>query len=310
MGRVHSMVRKALVGLAVVAALISSPVIAATLYITEYASLGAAGSNMTPYPPGQALDTQAIAISGSSAQSAAFGSTTRVVLLTCDEGCSVVFSTDPTATTDDTLLQQGVPYIFAVVPGQEVAAISNPAGDTPGGGGAATDVEITGPLGQEAMADSIPVVVASNQSAIDVGTGTAGTADASVVTVQGIAAMTPIASSQSGTWTVQPGNTQNTTPWLVQEGPYSYSRQTADGQVKATAGYVHTVTISPTGAVTAGVLTLYDSATETGTVIMSIALPVTTFTPFSVELDATAGTGLFVGFDGTLANVQATVTYR
>jgi len=44
-------------------------------------------------------------------------------------------------------------------------------------------------LGQKVSASSIPVVLASDQSAIPV--------------------------SQSGTWTVQPGNTANTTPWLV-----------------------------------------------------------------------------------------------
>ena len=43
--------------------------------------------------------------------------------------------------------------------------------------------------GQAAMASSSPVVIASNQSAIPV--------------------------TQSGTWTVQPGNTANTTAWLV-----------------------------------------------------------------------------------------------
>jgi hypothetical protein len=43
--------------------------------------------------------------------------------------------------------------------------------------------------GQKAMSASTPVVLASDQSAIPV--------------------------SQSGTWTVQPGNTANTTPWLV-----------------------------------------------------------------------------------------------
>lgn len=46
-------------------------------------------------------------------------------------------------------------------------------------------------LGQATMTASLPVVISSNQSAIPV--------------------------SQSGTWTVQPGNTQNTTPWLTQD---------------------------------------------------------------------------------------------
>ena len=44
-------------------------------------------------------------------------------------------------------------------------------------------------LGQTTMAGSSPVVIASNQSAVP--------------------------ASQSGTWTVQPGNTANTTPWLT-----------------------------------------------------------------------------------------------
>lgn len=47
-------------------------------------------------------------------------------------------------------------------------------------------------LGQKTMANGTPVTIASDQSAIPV--------------------------SQSGTWTVQPGNTANTTPWLVAGG--------------------------------------------------------------------------------------------
>lgn len=60
--------------------------------------------------------------------------------------------------------------------------------------------------------------------------GTAGTASADVITVQGITSMTPllvngsgstqpvsgtVAATQSGVWTVQPGNTANTTAWKV-----------------------------------------------------------------------------------------------
>lgn len=48
------------------------------------------------------------------------------------------------------------------------------------------------------MANSSPVVIASDQSALTVGTH---------------------AVTQSGTWTVQPGNTPNTTPWLVSTTP-------------------------------------------------------------------------------------------
>jgi hypothetical protein len=75
-----------------------------------------------------------------------------------------------------------------------------------------------------------------------VGEGTAGTATGGVVTVQGVASMTPVQVSQatasnlnatvvgtgtfavqaaqSGTWTVQPGNTANTTAWLMNVGQF------------------------------------------------------------------------------------------
>ncbi|MFA9201039.1 MAG: hypothetical protein ACEQR8_07620, partial [Cypionkella sp.] len=49
-----------------------------------------------------------------------------------------------------------------------------------------------------------------------------------------------------------------------------YLRKTADGQVKATAGFIHTVSIAPTTATpTAGLLSIYDNAAETGTVVFS-----------------------------------------
>ena len=56
-------------------------------------------------------------------------------------------------------------------------------------------------IGQTTMSNSLPVALASDQSALAVtqsGTWNVG---------------------QTGTWTVQPGNTANTTPWLVQQNP-------------------------------------------------------------------------------------------
>lgn len=88
-----------------------------------------------------------------------------------------------------------------------------------------------------------------------------------------------------------------------------FSRKTADGQVKAGGGYLHTVTFSATGVVTAGVITLYDSLTETGTVIWSGNIPAG-ITPFTIMLNVQFATGLFVGYDGTIANVATTVSYR
>lgn len=56
-------------------------------------------------------------------------------------------------------------------------------------------------------------------------TGTNNIGDVDVLTLPNVtldaatlAALETINAAQSGTWTVQPGNTQNTTPWLVKEG--------------------------------------------------------------------------------------------
>ena len=96
----------------------------------------------------------------------------------------------------------------------------------------------------------------------------------------------------------------------VENGPYSYSRKTADGQVKATAGFIHTISIAPTTATpTAGLVTIYDSASETGTVIFSEWVFATT-PGHTITLDVTCGTGIYVGYDATLANVSVTVAYR
>lgn len=114
---------------------------------------------------------------------------------------------------------------------------------------------------------------------------------------------------QAGTWTVQPGNTQNTTAWKVEQ-QYSYGRATADTQIKATAGFVHTLSIAPlTATPTAGLITLYDSAAESGTAVYSEWIFATDI-GHTIKLDAIFATGIYVGFDATLANVQATVTYR
>lgn len=58
--------------------------------------------------------------------------------------------------------------------------------------------------GQATMANSAPMVIASNQSALPV--------------------------SESGTWTVQPGNTANTTPWLTTDSATVAQNSTTSGQ--------------------------------------------------------------------------------
>ncbi len=90
----------------------------------------------------------------------------------------------------------------------------------------------------------------------------------------------------------------------------SYSLVTADTQVKGSAGFLHTLTFSCNDAApTAGSIIVYDSLTETGTQIFNHTFTTTPFAPFSVTIDASFSTGLYVGFT-TTADVNVTVSYR
>lgn len=94
---------------------------------------------------------------------------------------------------------------------------------------------------QPVSAVSLPLPSGAATSAKQPALGTAGTAASDVITIQGIASMTAVktdssattqpvsgtvtanagsgtfnvSAAQSGTWTIQPGNTANTTAWLV-----------------------------------------------------------------------------------------------
>ena len=92
--------------------------------------------------------------------------------------------------------------------------------------------------------------------------------------------------------------------------PYNYSRKTADGQVKSSAGFIHTISISPlTATPTAGLLTIYDNTAESGTVIYTEWV-FATAPGHTIKLDVQCSTGIYVSFDATLANVAVTVAYR
>ena len=97
---------------------------------------------------------------------------------------------------------------------------------------------------------------------------------------------------------------------LMEQGPFVLGRATADAQIKGSAGFIHTISIAGlTATPTAGLLTVYDSLTETGTVLYAEWV-FATIEGHTVILDLPFATGLYVGFDATLANVQATVSYR
>lgn len=68
-------------------------------------------------------------------------------------------------------------------------------------------------LGQKTSANSTPIVIASDQTVIPISdNGGSITVDGSV-SISNFPATQAV--TQSGTWTVQPGNTANTTPWLA-----------------------------------------------------------------------------------------------
>lgn len=95
-----------------------------TLWITEFAS-GGPDSRGTELQAGKlpTLGTQAVTISGTSAQSAALNAKTRFVRVVADTVCYVTAGDNPTATTSNMRLPADAPEYFAVTPGQKLAAI-------------------------------------------------------------------------------------------------------------------------------------------------------------------------------------------
>ena len=192
--------------------------------------------------------------------------------------------------------------------------------------------------GQQTSANSIPVVIASDQASYPISTVTTVTTLSTLtgggVADNGVDSGNPIkvgtkynASAQTYadgdradlqsdvngnlkvTLAAAIAGEDSTNSVMKVEHQYSYSRKTADGQVKSTAGFIHTVTFSATGTVTAGVITIYDSASESGTVVWSGTIQ-TGLNPTTIILDVVCGTGIYVGYDGTIANVATTVSYR
>jgi hypothetical protein len=97
---------------------------------------------------------------------------------------------------------------------------------------------------------------------------------------------------------------------MKSEQQFSYSYLTADGQVKASAGFLHTITISPTdAAATAGTIIIYDNTAESGTIVFSYTVPAAALVPVTLTFDIKMLTGIYVGFT-TTADVGVTVSYR
>lgn len=85
---------------------------------------------------------------------------------------------------------------------------------------------------------------------------------------------------------------------IASKPAYGFVNITADAQVKAAAGKLRKVIIGKVAV--AGDLVLYDSTTESGTVIITLGLE-TTGNPKELEFDLSFANGLYAGFDASLA---------
>lgn len=99
-----------------------------TLYISEFTqeAIDAMGREV-PVAKAPPVANQAITISGSSAQSATLNASTTLVRLHTDANCSVLFGTNPTATTSSPRLATNQTEYFGVQAnsGLKIATILN-----------------------------------------------------------------------------------------------------------------------------------------------------------------------------------------
>ncbi len=113
--------------------------------------------------------------------------------------------------------------------------------------------------------------------------------------------------SQSGTWTVQPGNTANTTPWLFTEAGDSFVNITTntDTNVKGSAGTVKRVVVNTLG-ITSSVQIFNDAD---GTCNSNLIGSISTILQNSITLNVAATVGICAKTAGAGA-ADITVTYR
>lgn len=100
----------------------------ATLYVTEYSSLAWVGRTPTQLmqaPGSPAAAQQTVAIGGSSAQSAEFGTTTTLIRVHTDAICSIAIGPNPTAAATAQRMAAGATEYFGVQTGDKIAVITN-----------------------------------------------------------------------------------------------------------------------------------------------------------------------------------------
>lgn len=98
----------------------------AKLYIAEFDSITpTAEGGAAQIARSQPIIEQTVAISGVTAQSAAFNAATKFIRVHTDAICSIAISANPTATVANMRMAADQTEYFGITAGQKVAVISN-----------------------------------------------------------------------------------------------------------------------------------------------------------------------------------------
>ena len=239
---------------------------AATLYLSEFVNgVSSVGSTLPQIYPQPSITDQTVALSASSAQSAAFGSSTRAILAVCDEGCSVLVGTNPTATTSNYLLFQGQAAEFAVAPGQKIAVVANAAGNSGGGGGLGTVTSLT-PGSANIVLTPNPITTTGT---IDLAANiTVTTIDKVTITTPATGSTLTIANGKTGTFSnsITIAGTDGSTLNVGAGGTLGSNAFTSTGYLPLTGGTLSgTLTITPAVNTSALTVTGHDGGGNSGT---------------------------------------------
>ena len=97
----------------------------ASLYISEYTATSTNSGQGVPVMQEPGTDQSPVSISGSHAESAAFGTNTRWVRVHTDAICSVKFGSAPVATANNKRMIAGQTEYWAVFAGDKISVITN-----------------------------------------------------------------------------------------------------------------------------------------------------------------------------------------
>jgi hypothetical protein len=97
---------------------------ASTCNVTEFSLTADAGVQVARAP--SLVDQAPITVTGTSAQSAAFGGDTKLIRVWCDTQSAMLVGANPTATTNNMPISAGGTEYFQVLPGQKAAFILRP----------------------------------------------------------------------------------------------------------------------------------------------------------------------------------------